>query len=445
MTWGQLRDASLTAACRARDRWDAAKPVVLVTENSGDGLAVFLGLLTAGIPVLCVEPANSVVADEGSVVSRLDKGGVVAAHPTDGVSFADLLAPTDPPVRWVEPPADVPVLQLTSGSTGEPRIAKHGLASCTRGGLLYRDLHRYTSTDAVLLPVPMAHSFGLVGGVAAALVSGAELVMLPRFGLRAFYDGLACGATVVLGTPLLYRMVAQAGPTVDRAPRVALSSGGPLADDVAEAAARRLGTPVREVYGSTETGLIACRHDRAEPWPAGSVGATAPGVTCWSVPDEESGGERLVVRTSTMFEGYLDPAGGSVVDAPGNGYDTGDLGTVDDAGHVFLAGRKQVFVNVGGRKVNPRRVERLIRGHAAVDDVHVFGLEEDGEEVVHAAVVLASGGSAAEVMRYCRDRLAPYEGPHRLHVVPRLPRTGMGKVAHADLMRTVSIDAADRG
>jgi acyl-CoA synthetase (AMP-forming)/AMP-acid ligase II len=94
---------------------------------------------------------------------------------------------------------------------------------------------------------------------------------------------------------------------------------------------------------------------------------------------------------------------------------------------LHLEGRKGTFINVGGRKVNPERVQRILGGHPDVSEAHVFALDgPSGEQDVHAAVV-APGAEPGELLGYCRDRLARYEVP-RLHVVPRLPRSSLGKV-----------------
>jgi acyl-CoA synthetase (AMP-forming)/AMP-acid ligase II len=355
------------------------------------------------------------------------------------------------------------VLQLTSGSTGEPRVARHPLTSIVRGADLYRQIHGYRETDRILLPIPLAHSFGMIGGLVAGLTAGARVLTVPRFTLTAVRSGLERGATVLLGTPLLYSMLSRSlGDALGaHALRLLLSSGGPLASDVAEAVEGQAGIPVTQVYGSTETGLIACRSGRDRAWSAGSVGAFAPGVEWRLVPEQDTGGAggagaddvdsgRLQVRTSTMFTGYAD-AGAAPAGVDGF-YDTGDVAEVSASGEVFLLGRKSTFVNVGGRKVNPRRLERIIGGLPGIADVHVLGFEHGPgpgrEEAVHAMVVPEPGHPAplrpADVVRLCRDRLAGYEVPHRVHIVPELPRTALGKVDHRAARAVVAAAASEQ-
>jgi acyl-CoA synthetase (AMP-forming)/AMP-acid ligase II len=112
------------------------------------------------------------------------------------------------------------------------------------------------------------------------------------------------------------------------------------------------------------------------------------------------------------------------------------MATLDPAGHLSLVRRKDSFINVGGRKVNPVRVQRIVADHRMVAEAVVYGgPTAGGEEEVWAAVVFGGGGAVDELLAYCRTRLASYEVPHRVHVLDRLPRNGMGKVDRGRLPR----------
>jgi acyl-coenzyme A synthetase/AMP-(fatty) acid ligase len=129
-----------------------------------------------------------------------------------------------------------------------------------------------------------------------------------------------------------------------------------------------------------------------------------------------------------MFAGYH--GSDRAVVTPDGFYDTGDLVRVDPAGHLFVLGRKESVVNIGGRKVSPKRIERILLTHAGVRDAFVFGVErDDREQEMHAALVLAPGTGVHDVLEFCRSAsLQPYEVPHRVHSLDGLPRNGMGKV-----------------
>jgi acyl-coenzyme A synthetase/AMP-(fatty) acid ligase len=203
---------------------------------------------------------------------------------------------------------------------------------------------------------------------------------------------------------------------------------------------------VRQIYGITEAGLVTCVRRSEKTWPRGSVGSAAPGVelriepapdTDSAQPDQadEDGGQtgRLLVRTQAMFEGYVGVAGPHLTED--GYYDTGDVVRLDSEGRLTVLGRKESFINVGGRKVNPRRLERILNDHEAVREAYVFGVERaDGEQEIHAAVVLDTH-TLFDVVAYCRaSSLLPYEVPHHVHVLEQLPRTGLGKVDRQEVL-----------
>ncbi|MEU8238961.1 fatty acid--CoA ligase family protein [Actinoplanes missouriensis] len=446
-----------TEVMRVAGNAERLRPTVIaVLDGSRSSIAVLLGLLAAGVDVVVVEAGNSHLRDERSVIwsagartlIRPEWSSVPAPTGPTELTYDDLLAPgpgTSPALPTESGSASPELLLLTSGSTSEPRLARQPIRAAVRGGELYRSIHGYGPADRILLPIPVAHSFGLIGGLFAGLRAGAQVLTMPKFSVGRLVRALADGASAVLGTPLLYSMLARAWGTDARTPglRLLLSSGGPLPQETADAVRRLCGVPVYQVYGSTETGLVACQDGSRETWHPRSVGVFAPGVRWELLPDtpgEESGGSghRLAVRTSTMFTGYSDGGPG-----PGPGlYETGDLVRLSDTSEVFLLGRKQTFINVGGKKVNPQRVARLVGDHPDVAEVHVFGVEERGEQTVHAAVVAGprgGAGLAGGVTALCRERLAAHEVPHHVHLLRALPRSALGKVDISALRAAVGL------
>jgi UDP-N-acetyl-D-mannosaminuronic acid dehydrogenase len=440
-TWAELYEDTLAVAANSRELADRS-PVVVIVDNSPASVAAIFGLASAGVDVVLVEESSSFLADPGSAIHDIAQSAVIgpatmAARMPGRCgyrSYEDCRAGSGPrnPARHGVAGS---ILQLTSGSTGEPKIASQPVRNVLTGGRTYQQVFGLSDRDAIVVPIPMAHSFGLIGGLIAALVSGAPLWTMSRFNVRHVLEALDGGGTVMLGTPLVYRMLApvlQRGPGSPR-PRIALSSGGPIDAELAAQAAAALGAPVRQIYGSTETGLIAYQPASVaeQPWPADSVGVAAPGVRLRVEASDEADAAdagQLYVHTPTLFTGYL---GAPSPSRTSDGfYDTGDLARVDSEGRIFLSGRKATFVNVGGRKVNPRRIERIIAGHRGVREVHVFGVtgSSPGEQELHAAVVLSAGTAVSDLAAYCRSRLVAYEVPRHFHSLEQLPRTALGKI-----------------
>jgi len=141
----------------------------------------------------------------------------------------------------------------------------------------------------------------------------------------------------------------------------------------------------------------------------------------------------VVVESETLFAGYLDdPA--QTADALRDGrLHTGDLGSLDAAGHLYIRGRAKDMIVSGGMNVYPAEVERVL----ATADVAVFGVaDERWGETVAAAVVAAPGASidVDALAGYARERLAGYKKPTRIRIVDELPRNASLKV-RKDVLR----------
>ena len=110
---------------------------------------------------------------------------------------------------------------------------------------------------------------------------------------------------------------------------------------------------------------------------------------------------------------------------------SGDIGTMDDDGYVFIVDRVKDMINVSGFKVWPAEVENCLYQHPAIKELAVYGAPHPQKgESVRAAVVLRDEASATpeEIIDYCRDRLAVYKAPERVDIVAVLPKSATGKI-----------------
>jgi acyl-CoA synthetase (AMP-forming)/AMP-acid ligase II len=200
------------------------------------------------------------------------------------------------------------------------------------------------------------------------------------------------------------------------------------------------GPVIHEYYAGTEgNGFVYCN---SEQWLAhkGTVGASLLGPL--HVLDEE--GEELppgepgtvYFESGASFEYHGDPdkTAGSR-DPKGRGWSTlGDVGYVDDDGFLYLTDRKAYMIISGGVNIYPQEAENVLALHPKVDDVAVFGIPDDEMgEAVHAVVQPAEGieGTpelAAELIAYCRDRLAHFKCPRSVDFRAELPRHPTGKL-----------------
>lgn len=118
---------------------------------------------------------------------------------------------------------------------------------------------------------------------------------------------------------------------------------------------------------------------------------------------------------------------------------TGDLARMDEDGYFYLVDRANDMYISGGENVYPAEVERVLREHPGIEDIAVVGIpDETWGEAGHAFVVQKEGAEicAQDVISYCEGRLARYKWPQKVTFCQDFPRTSMGKVHKALLLRS---------
>ena len=347
------------------------------------------------------------------------------------------------------------VIKLTSGSTGAPRgivtpvealLADDEALSATMG---------LTDRDRLLAAIPFSHSYGLSSLVVPALARGRTLVVPGEDGpFGPLAAAVAAEATVFPTVPayLAGLLRLDEPPPLPRSLRLVMTAGAPLPAETSARFRARTGRPVHVFYGASECGGI-CYDREGGAAERGTVGAPVEGVRVELEPaggaagegptgedsSDEDRGLRVAVRSPAVAAGYLpkpDPSLG------GGRFLTEDL-AVRRGGELALVGRLDDVINVRGKKVNPREVEAVLRGLAAVEDVAVFaapaartGGNGACEPAVRAVIACAAGTLTREaVLSWCRDRLADHKRPRSVVLVERLPRTERGKLDRAALDR----------
>jgi fatty-acyl-CoA synthase len=191
-------------------------------------------------------------------------------------------------------------------------------------------------------------------------------------------------------------------------------------------------------YGMTEaTCHVAFKIETQAPMKDGL--RVLPGLDLKIVdPDDEEGGPgqvgEIVIKGESVFSGYLvdgklETANPEVFTRDGY-YRSGDLGSLDEAGHVHVVGRRKDMIDVGGENVFAWEVEQVIDRMEGVKECAAFAMPDDvlGEVVEVAIVRTGTQPTAAKVRERCRKLLAGFKVPHRVHFLDELPRTPTGKV-----------------
>ena len=196
-----------------------------------------------------------------------------------------------------------------------------------------------------------------------------------------------------------------------------------------------------EGYGLTEAAPVLTENPLLGPRKVGSVGKPLPGIEL-KVLDEEGRevldgavGE-IIARGSNIMLGYLNRPDATGEVLKDGWLRTGDLGRRDDDGYFYIVDRKKDLIIVGGLNVYPREVEEVLAAHPAVAEAVVIGVPDATRgEAPKAYVVLRPGASCArhELLRFARERLAPFKIPRDLEFCEALPRTISGKILRQQL------------
>ena len=161
--------------------------------------------------------------------------------------------------------------------------------------------------------------------------------------------------------------------------------------------------------------------------------------------DEVAMGEvgEIAMRGPNIVSGYFNRPEETAKAFRDGWFHTGDLGRVDDAGYLYILGRKKDMVVTGGENVYPSEVEAVLYQHPKVHEAAVIGVPDDRYgEALFAVIALAPGETLTtdEMIGYCRGRIGGYKIPRRLALVDALPKNAAGKVAKNELRRLYGAD-----
>jgi acyl-CoA synthetase (AMP-forming)/AMP-acid ligase II len=149
----------------------------------------------------------------------------------------------------------------------------------------------------------------------------------------------------------------------------------------------------------------------------------------------------VVIKGPNVITGYENNPEANASSFVDGWFRTGDQGILDEHGYLTLVARIKELINRGGEKISPREIDEVLLGHPSIAEAVCFGVPHGtwGEEV-EAAVVLREGESVsdADVVAFCKERLADYKRPKQIHITQAIPRTATGKIQRGAVAKAYS-------
>jgi len=391
----------------------------------------------------------------GKVFDKLMKGSV--SRQRDLFFFRQLIRryPPTPPTAEIAPRRHIAHILYTGGTTGFPKGVPHGHLELLSGIIGIREVYRSSikeAGDTLVMPLPLYHMFSQDMVFALGLHLGNSIVLAPKPNIDAVSAAVQnYRGTLLAGVPSLYRMILE-NERLDfydlRSLRYCWSAGDALPGEVFSRWKEKVGIPIYQVYGSTESVCISVTSPYEEA-SARSVGRLVP-TRLAKVLDPETeqpvppgeGGELLVSSDySYVMGGYLEnPAETkeTFVERDGKTWcRTGDYVKMSAEGEIEFIDRRADLIKHKGYRVSAARVESVLQDHPAVVAACVVGVPDPAAgEQVKAFVILKAdvrGVTSHDLTKHCRERLLPYEVPDYIEFRDMLPKSKIGKLLRREM------------
>jgi long-chain acyl-CoA synthetase len=341
---------------------------------------------------------------------------------------------------------DLAALMFTGGTTGRAKGVMISHANLWHAGKAGHDASHVEGVTRTIVPLPLAHSFGLLVSASSLHDEEPGTAFLqrwfdgPNFLELVQEHGIHQGTVVPTMLQILLTL-----PLEDHdlsSLRYLISGASPLAHDVVTEFERRVpSVEIREGYGLTETTALISTN-RPNERKLGSVGTAVPGVEVRildddgnDVPQGEPG--EIVCKSPFVMEGYW-RSDEATSDAIKDGwFYTGDIGKLDETGHIWILDRKKDLIIRGGFNIYPRDIEDVMLEHPSVAVAGVVGKPDPlkGEEVV-AFVQLDPGQEPVteqELLEFAKGKLGKYKYPREVRIVENVPLTPVFKIDRKQL------------
>ena len=430
--------------------------VAIVSHNAARLLVMMLGVSACGrisVPInfrLNAAEVEYIVSHCGARVLLIDPeladdlAGIdceyrfVTGPESDQALFGNTGADPRP---WIPDENAIAAINYTSGTTARPKGVQTTHRTLWLNAVTFGWAAGVSDRDVYLHTLPMFHCNGWGMPYALTGVGAAQIVIRKVDGVEILRRVDRHGVTYLCGAPAVVAAILAAseewpGP-VPGSGRVRMTvAGAPPPTRTIERMHSDLGWEFIQLYGLTETAPYLTMNRARPEWDRLSPGERArrlvrQGVPALGIDLRVSPEGEVEARGNHVMEGYWDQPAATDEALAGGWFHTGDGGYLDDDNYLVLTDRRKDVIISGGENISSIEVEDCLFGHEAVAEVAVIGVpDERWGETPKALVVLADGSEAteADLIEYCRQRLAHYKCPTSVEFRGVLARTATGKL-----------------
>lgn len=340
-------------------------------------------------------------------------------------------------------PAEVAIIQYTSGTTGQPKgamVSDNNILAVLRNTTDLPGSLDALEEDCTLLTLPLFHAYALDLAINRAFLSVQTMVLFNRFDAVAIFKAFEeHKITIFYGAPPMYFAFVNTPDCKNydsSSLRGAYSGAAPLPVVTMEQFKEMTGVQINEGYGLSETAPTLSTNMAGPVNKPGSVGPPIREVEIEIVDEkgnevEKGGVGEIKAKGPNIFLGYWNRPEETAKAIQDGWFFTGDMGRFDEDGYLYIVDRKKDMIVVSGFNVYPIELENVILRHPKIIDCAVIGVADDYQgESVKAVCVLAPGESLdyKEFEVYCREQMAAFKVPKTLTIRDELPKNATGKV-----------------
>lgn len=454
ITYSQLWDYCLCAAEKLKQDYHLKKGdrVILSAAGNIEFVYAYFGVHIAGGICVPIDPDTNQTRFEyiEKSTTPVCVMGLLHNVKKETIPFTDVVNGTSKATYIVPEQSQVADILFTTGTTGAPKgvaLSYNNLSAAARN---INAFIGNTSSDVELLALPVSHSFGL-GRLRCSLSKGATVVMLGTFAnVKKFFKEMArCQVTMFAMVPASWGFIKKMsgkyiGKFADQLKFIEIGSSFMPVEDKELLMSLLPKTRICMHYGSTEASRSAFMEFHTYKDNLLSIGKASPNVeikifTSQGTPAALGEEGEVCVKGEHVTCSYWNETPERFASDFYDGYfRTGDCGTMDAEGNIYLKSRIKEMINVGGKKVSPMEVEDILNTIPGIKESACIGIPDPGivlGEVVKAFIVADDNLSDEEIMQQLRPQLEVYKLPVEIERINAIPKTGSGKIQRLSLKK----------